>query len=200
MSRIWIVAAALLGTAAFAEAQPLDRRVQVGVQFVTVSSGEYDVREAGLGGRLSWQLSPLIGVEGEVNAFSGDADNGPVFSGGRTEALFDVTLGPRLGRLRPFARARYGRLAIKEAPEPFACVAIFPPPLACTLASGVNVAAFDIGGGVEVSTTDRTFLRVDLGDRALRYSGSRIGGGGAVTDEHFVSHEFRVALGGGVRF
>lgn len=200
MSRLLFVAAALLGTAALAEAQPLARRLQLGVQFVTVSSGEYDVREAGLGGRVSWQLSPLVGVEGEVNAFSGDADNAPVFSGGRTEALFGVTLGPRLGRLRPFARARYGVLAIQQAPEPFACVAIFPPPLACVLASGLNVAAFDLGGGVEVSTTDRTFLRVDVGDRALRYPGSRIGGGGAVTDEHFLSHELRVAVGGGVRF
>lgn len=50
-------------------------------------------------------------------------------------------------------------------------IAIFPPPLACQMAGGDTLFVLDIGGGVEFQTTDRTFVRVDLGDRAVKYPG-----------------------------
>jgi hypothetical protein len=42
---------------------------------------------------------------------------------------------------------------VEAAPEPFACILIFPPPLACTLGAGRTLAVLDAGGGIEVAIT-----------------------------------------------
>jgi hypothetical protein len=101
--------------------------------------------------------------------------------------------------VRPFARLRPGFVTFREAPQPFACILIFPPPLACVLGAGDTLFALDIGGGVEVFTTRRTFLRVDAGDRLLRYPGP-VFRDGTAEEDGFFSHDFRFAVGGGLRF
>jgi hypothetical protein len=173
---------------------------QAGVQLAGAVSSEFDSTDLGAGGRVSWHPTSLLGVEAEVNLYPGDLADDPAFSGSRVEGLFGATVGPRVGRLRPFAKVRPGFLAFGEAPGPIACIAIFPPPLRCTLASGRTVFALDVGGGIEWLSSGRTFVRVDAGDRILRYPAPAIDGGGAVRDETFSSHDFRVSIGGGVRF
>jgi hypothetical protein len=114
------------------------------------------------------------------------------FSAGRVEGLFGATVGPRLGRVRPFAKLRPGFLTFREAPQPIACVLIFPPPLRCVLAGGQTLFALDVGGGVEWLSSDRTFVRADAGDRVVRYP--RPTGGPAT------GHDFRFSFSGGLRF
>ena len=111
-----------------------------------------------------------------------------------------VTAGPRLNRVRPFVRAGAGFLRSSAAPQPLVCIAIFPPPLNCLLAAGDTMPAFDLGGGVEVSTSASTFLRFDAGDRILKYPGPTFGPADEVSDEGFFGHAFRFSLGGGIRF
>ena len=98
------------------------------------------------------------------------------------------------GKLRP----RF--VIFRDAPEPFACILIFPPPLSCTLAGGETVFALDFGGGVELFPTGRTFVRVDAGDRVVRYPSPVLERDGTARKDAFFSHEFRFAIGGGVRF
>jgi hypothetical protein len=181
-------------------AQSDDPRFEAGVQFAAASSGEFDDNDLGVGGRLSWHPLALVGVEGEFSWYPGELADQRAFSGGRVEGLFGATVGPRLGRVRPFVKLRPGFLTFQEASEPIACILIFPPPLSCTLAAGRTVFALDVGGGVEWFPSNRTFLRVDAGDRAVRYPSPVIDNSGAVQDEAFFSHDFRFALGGGVRF
>jgi hypothetical protein len=69
------------------------------------------------------------------------------FSRRRVAGLFGATMGPAFARVRPFGKLRAGFLSVQEAPAPFACILIFPPPLSCTLASGRTLPAFDLGGG-----------------------------------------------------
>jgi hypothetical protein len=88
---------------------------------------------------------------------------------------------------------------VRGAPEPIACIAIFPPPLTCVLASGRTLTAVDLGGGVDVSVGERTFVRIDGGDRLVRYPGP-VFDTGTVHDEAFVGHDFRMAVAGGIRF
>ena len=183
-----------------AAAQPDEGQFQLGVQFAGAVSGEFDSTDLGVGGRLSWHPAPLIGVEGEVNFYPGDFADDPAFSSSRVEGLFGVTIGPRLGSLRPFARLRPGFVTFRDAPEPFPCIAIFPPPLSCALAAGKTVFALDIGGGVELFPTARTFVRVDAGDRVVRYPGPAIDSDGTVRDDAAFSHDFRFAIGAGLRF
>jgi len=77
---------------------------------------------------------------------------------------------------------------------------IYPPPLSCELAAGRTLPVFDVGGGVEVSATRRTFVRVDAGDRLVKYPGPVIDNNRTRQDEPFFGHDFRFAVGAGLRF
>lgn len=181
-------------------AQLTSNRFELGVQVSSVTSSQFDATDVGLGGRFAWHPAEPVGIESEINLYPADFPDQRAFSRGRVEGLFGVTVGPRFGRLRPFARLRSGFLNIREASQPFPCILIFPPPLSCALASGRTLVAFDIGGGVELFATPRTFVRVDAGDRILKYPGPVFARNFTRRDEAFFSHDFRFAAGGGMRF
>ena len=88
----------------------------------------------------------------------------------------------------------------RESPEAFACILIFPPPLACALASGRTLFALDLGGGVDVYATPRTFFRVDAGDLLMKYPGPVFDDTLTAQQSGFFSHNFRFAAGAGWRF
>jgi hypothetical protein len=87
----------------------------------------------------------------------------------------------------------------RPASEPLACILIFPPPLSCELARGRTLFAADIGGGVDVLAAHGTFVRVDAGDRLVRYPGP-VYSQRTVRNGPFVSHELRLAASAGVLF
>jgi hypothetical protein len=183
---------------ALAQSEP--GRFEAGVQVVSAISGQFDGADVGFGGRVSWYPVGGVGIESEITFYPNDfPDPGP-FSRSRVEGLFGVTAGPQFRRVRPFARLRSGFLSIREAPQPYACILIYPPPLSCTLASGRTLVAFDIGGGIEVFATPRALVRVDAGDRVLKYPGPVLDSKGMAQDDSFFSHDFRIAVGAGLRF
>jgi hypothetical protein len=173
---------------------------EVGVQLPVAASAEFDRVDTGIGGRLAWRPTTVMGIEAEVNLYPRDFPGGTAFSRGRVEGLFGATLGPTFDRVRIFARLRPGFVQFREAPQPFACILIFPPPLACALATGATVFALDAGGGVDVAATRRTFVRADAGDRIMRYRGPVLDRDGRSSEGAFLSHDFRFAIGAGVRF
>lgn len=181
-------------------AQSGDARVQVGGHLATSLSSELDETDVGAGVRLSWHPLARLGVEGELTLYPGDFGEPTAFSAGRVEGLFGATFGPRLGRVRPFAKLRPGFVIFREAPAPVACILIFPPPLTCELAAGRTLFALDIGGGLEWLPSERTFVRVDAGDRAVRYPTPVVDRSGAVRDDGGVGHDVRFTLGAGLRF
>ena len=183
-----------------AVAQSKRDRFELGVQVSSATSSEFDRTDVGLGGRISWHPVGLVGIESEINLYPGGFPDERPFSRGRVEGLFGVTVGPRFNRVRPFARLRSGFLNVREAPRPYACILIFPPPLACELASGRTLVAFDIGGGVEVLATRKTFVRADVGDRVLRYPGPVFDNNRTRREHAFFSHDFRFAAAAGLRF
>jgi histidine triad (HIT) family protein len=186
--------------AAPAAAQPT-QRFEAAVQVVAASMPQFEGSDFGFGGRLAWHTGDVLSFEGELNLFPGSyPDSGLAFSRRRVEGLFGVTAGLRLGPVRPFAKFRAGFLDVQEPAEPFACILIFPPPLSCTLAAGRTLPAFDVGAGVEVDVTPRTFIRFEGGDRMLKYPGPALDADGAARTDAFYGHGFRFAAGGGVRF
>jgi hypothetical protein len=183
-----------------AAAQIADRPARLGALVAGVTSGEFDSTEAGVGVQVMWLPTPLVGAELEVVVHPSDLGADPAFSSGRVETLFGVSIGPRVDRWRPFAKVRTGILRFWESPEPFACIAIFPSPVTCTLANGRTVVAFEFGGGIERALTDRLFVRVDGSDRMLAFPGPvRDADGSAHEDGYFV-HDLRITSSFGVRF
>jgi hypothetical protein len=164
-------------------------------------SGPFDATDVGLGGRAGWRMSPTWTLEGEAAWYPADFPDAPAFSGHRIEALAGAAAGRTFGRLRPFVKMRAGVLRIAEAPRPFACILIFPPPLACALAAGHTAAALDLGGGVEVLIRGNTFTRFDLGDRMVRYPGPVFETQPRrIRDRAFFGHDLKISLSAGVRF
>jgi len=79
------------------------------------------------------------------------------------------------------------------------CILIFPPPLACQLGER-RVFALDLGGGVDLFVAPRAFVRIDAGDRLLKYPGPSFRSGGRVAQDDFFSHDFRFTAGAGLTF
>jgi len=161
---------------------------------------EFDGTDYGVGGRFTWQPSAMLGLDADLTWYPSDFADRIAFTRSRVEGLFGATVGPRFNRVRPFAKAAAGFLMVGATPGAFACIAIFPPPLACALAGGDTLPAYEIGGGVEIDATSRTFIRVDVADRILTYPGPTFDSNFEVRDEGFNGHALRFTLGGGVRF
>lgn len=183
-----------------AEAQSNANRFEIGAQVAGVNSGEFDSTDVGAGVRFSWHPITLLGADAEVDFYPRDFARSPVFSRSRIEGLFGITAGPRLGRVRPFAKLRPGFVVFREAPGPFVCIAIFPPPLSCTLGAGATLFALDVGGGLEYFPAGRLVIRIDLGDRLVKYPGPALDSSFTAQPGAFFGHDFRFAFGGGVRF
>lgn len=174
--------------------------VELALVMAIALSGPFDAADTGIGGRVSWRRS-FLGLEAELVAYPSDFPDGRPFSRGRVEGLFGVTAGPTLGRLRPFARLRPGFLTIREAPQPFPCILIYPPPIACALAAGDTLVAVDVGGGLEWIATGRTIVRVDVGDRLVRYPGPVFEGEPRrIREGSFFGHDLRFTASAGVQF
>jgi hypothetical protein len=122
--------------------------------------------EPGFGGRIGYNFSKYVAVEAEGNFFPRDRD----FDGGRkTQGLFGVKAGKRFDKFGIFAKARPGfvRFAKGDYQPVGACIAIFPPPLACFAPLARTNFAFDLGGVVELYPTKRTIVRFDAGDTVI---------------------------------
>jgi hypothetical protein len=169
----------------WAAAASAQGRFDAGAQVVVAHSSEFDANDTGFGGRFAWHPVELLAAEAEMNV------------GSRVEGLFGVTAGPRVARARPFAKLRPGFLTFRG--QPVACILIFPPPLSCVLAAGRTVFALDVGGGVELFAPGRGVIRVDVGDRLLKYPGPSFRRSG-VSQDSFFGHDVRFSAGAGVRF
>lgn len=193
------VTAVLVLAGGSASAQVSPPRVELGAQIVTAASSEFEQTDVGMSGRVSWFLTDMVGVESEVGVFPTGFPGGLPFTRTRYEGLVGVTVGPWFDRFRPFGSARVGALSFGTAPVVFACILIYPPPLTCSLV-GHTLGIANIGGGLEVLTSRRTFVRVDLGSRIVRYRGPALDHRHRPHDGAFYSPDFRFAAGGGWRF
>lgn len=169
--------------------------------FIAAQWSEFDETDMGVGARLAWKPTPLLGFEGDLNWYNDGSLAPPFgFSDYRIEGLAAVTVGPRLGRLRPFVRAGGGFLYSARASEPIVCPAIFPPLVGCQLAMGATMPTFEVGGGLEYSMTPRTFLRFDAGWRFLKYPGPTLTNNLELKETGFWGGAFKFTFGAGWRF
>jgi hypothetical protein len=200
MKTMVVMSALVLLGARGAAAQSSDARFELAAQVPVSMSSQFDRTDIGVGGRFAWHPSTWLGLESEVVLYPQAFPDRVPFSRRRVEGLFGATLGPQYARARPFLKLRGGFLNVQEAPQPLACILIFPPPLSCELAVGRTLPAFDLGGGIELSATARTFARVEAGDRILRYPGPVLDLDRVRRNGAFFGHDFRFSAGAGLRF
>jgi hypothetical protein len=179
----------------------LDRSFEATAQIAVNDLAELETTEVGLGGRLGFRAGSLFTFEGELNFYPSDVPEAIQVTSSRLEGLFGVKVGPRFDRWSIFGKFRPGFVQFAEAPAPFPCIAIYPPPLSCVLGAGGNVFALDLGGGVELYPSERSLIRVDASDRMLHYPGPAIRQGREVVlEDGFWAHGLRLAIGAGFRF
>ncbi len=178
-----------------------DRKLEVSGQLAVNDLAELETTDLGFGGRLGFRATPLFTFEGELNLFPSDIPDEVPVTSSRLEGLFGIKIGPRFDRFSVFGKVRPGFVRFGEAPEPIACILIFPPPLSCQLAAGETVLAVDLGGGVEFYPSERSLVRFDVSDLMLKYSGPVFNRDFEAFDEGgFWGHNLRLTVGAGFRF
>ena len=83
---------------------------EAGIHFASAQWSEFDGNDLGIGGRVTWMPSSMLGLDADITWYPSDfpPDTVVPFSGRRVEGLFGATAGPTLGRIRPFAKAAAG--------------------------------------------------------------------------------------------
>jgi hypothetical protein len=181
-------------------AQSREPRVQAGVQLSTVKVGEFDARDTGAGVLVDVRALGPVWAEAALVRYSGEFPGSRGFSQSRVEGLFGGSVGPTIGRLRPFAKAGAGFLRYSGSDGPVVCIAIFPPPLSCQLAAGRTLPAYELGAGVAIFPGSLTFARVEVSRRFVRYPGPSFTSAGGVQQDDFYGRDLRVGFSAGLRF
>lgn len=168
------IAALLLSiTDQAAHAQSEMPKLELGAQFSAIrlsdfrptrrgSSIYFSKWEVGVGGRATYNFNSHLAVEGEVNFFF--PEDSLLRGNLRTEGLFGVKAGKRWDRFGLFGKLRPGFM-ISEAmcltKEGRAARCSEPVPRE-------NNVALDLGFVLEVYTSRRYILRLDVGDTLIR--------------------------------
>lgn len=171
----------------------------------SVLTGPASVSEFGLGGRFTFNVSRIFGLEAEANFFPDDKRSHPVIGipirvtepGGRKfQAVFGPKIGYRGKKFGVFGKLRPGFIRLDR----FIAVEQIGPPtnfyVLGDLRRGLTFFNVDVGGVFEYYPTRRTILRVDVGDTIIRY--------GAQTPENLnpnITHNnLQISTGFAVRF
>ena len=165
-------------------------KVEVGVHFSYLRFRGFGENDTGFGGRLTFNLTENIAIEGDYTHFSG-----PFFfdtSRSREQILVGVKTGIRSESAGMFFKIRPGVMKFNGTTIPGICEPAGS--LACTLAAGTNQFALDIGGVFELYPIKKVVFRFDIGNTVIRFGGPYTDGPG------FTSSNFQAKVGIGVRF
>jgi len=168
-----------------AQAQSETPKVEIGVHYTLLRFRDFSVTDSGVGGRVTFNLTDNVGIEGELNVFPQKRSTSLTtpflfVDSTRTQGLFGVKTGLRSEKAGIFGKFRPGFVRFGEN-------AVIP---------GQNFTqfAFDFGGVFELYPSRHVAFRVDLGDTIIRF-GSNFTGGSA-----FNSNNLQVSTGVAFRF
>jgi hypothetical protein len=143
-------------------AQSEERKLELGVQFSGLQGNGFGDRDTlGGGGRVTYNLTKYVAIEGELNYFT----SGSYDDYNRLQGQFGVKAGPRYKRFGIFGKVRPGFINTKKDFF-FHVPCDFVP--ACTQAVSATDSytgfSLDVGGVAEVYASKRIFVRFDVGD------------------------------------
>ena len=184
-------------------AQTDARRLEVGGQFSTLRIGDAGNTNAGLGGRVSYELSRWLAVEGELNFFPNDrldVDSGipsltlqTQYSRRRLEGFAGPKIGVRGGKFGAFAKVRPGFAHLVD--KGLDCVGDICALVLLARPEYHPEFALDVGGIFEFYPTPRTIARFDLGATAIRHRSQYVPPCKECTTQNFAT-----SLGMGFKF
>jgi hypothetical protein len=176
--------------------------IQIGGDVSILHLSEFESTDLGVGAHVIGPLTSIVALDGTLSwfpssrGFQADA----LESQDRVLGLVGLRLTGAKGDVEFFARGRVGFLRFGEE-DSVVCIAIFPVPLGCRLATGYTALASDFGGGVDIGLGSSGLLRVHIeaADLLLRYALEAFRPRGEITDG-FVSHNPLISIGLGWRF
>ena len=183
-------------------------KVEVGIQVTALNLGDFKLAvpnlgdsQRGVGGRITFNASENISIEGEFNTFPNNfritlPQLGNVLSRQLTrdrvdQFLFGVKLGKHTDHFGIFFKLRPGYVRSVLTDQSTNANASLN-----TLFRTTSGFALDAGGVLEFYPTRHTMLRFDLGDTIIRYETKPTSG--ATTK--FTNHNLQVSGGFGLRF
>ena len=195
-----LAAAALLLMVPTRNAQAQSRsetpKVEVGVNYTLLRTNGAGIinssTDNGVGGRLTFNLSDGLSIEGEFNQFPQDNRinfaNLSSVNSHKTEGLFGVKYGMRTEKLGIFGKLRPGFVRFSEG-DPAGLVG--GPP------SSATNFALDFGGVFEIYPLRSVALRFDVGDTVIRYNSSAFNTIGVGS---FTTNNLQIGTGVAFRF
>jgi Outer membrane protein beta-barrel domain len=150
-------------------------KFEIGGQFVVTRLSDLDDTNTGGGGRLTYNFTDNIAIEGELNYFPQDL--GLIASTSSYQGLFGVKTGIRSERAGIFGKIRPGFTRFDRA-----------APLTTS-----TQFTFDLGGVLELYPSRSTVVRFDLGDTIVNF-------GSDIATPSFTSHNLQFGIGFGFRF
>ena len=176
-----------LSVAHAAQAQPGPERLEVAVNLSMLRVGDFGSTNAGIGGRLTFNLTKHVALEGDLEYTPNDRMKGPedridgrpfqLYSDrSRATGLFGVKIGTYTPRFGVYGKARPGftHLTSKvwNGCQGDGCGSMFARTDFLAISPVYQTEfAFDLGGGFEVYPSERTVARVEVGDTIIRNRG-----------------------------
>lgn len=153
-----------------ASAQSEERKFEVGAQISGLAGGGFGGRESlGGGGRLTYNLTKYLALEGELNYFTSKSSD----DFRRFQGQFGVKSGLRFNKFGLFGKLRPGFIDTNEDFFFFLPITC-PPGLVCAqslipVSGSTSDTKFslDIGGVAELYPSKRIVVRLDVGDIIL---------------------------------
>ena len=182
----------------FVIAQAEEQKVEVGVQFSALGRGTgpfFDsATSIGGGGRLTFNLTRYMALEGELNYFPGAGFNNVR----RFQGQFGVKSGLRFDRFGVFGKVRPGFVNTKYE-VPVFCI---KGPCSPVIDKDTGFS-MDLGGVVEFYPSRRATVRFDVGDTIINRREPPYylaGGFFGLPARNFASHNLQLGAGVGFRF
>ncbi len=207
----WVIATAVVVLGVFAAgpgevlAQAAPPRVEVGAQVNVLRLSDSSDTNAGLGGRVTVNVSRWLGVEGEYQYLPSDVlEDTSMLPGGsvagiryerrRSTAVFGVKAGQRWERFGVFGKLRPGFTVLTD--RGVDCLGDVCALMLLAVPEYRREFALDVGGVVEVYPSSRWLARVDVGSLVIKHrSAAPPCAGGDCT-----SANLAVSFGAGLRF
>jgi hypothetical protein len=189
-----------------ASAQPAASRLEVGAQASFLRLSDFDTTNAGVGGRVSYDLARWVAVVGEADFFPSDDVTLPpstltpglrvTYARKRAAAFFGMKTGIRGDKLGVFAKASPGFTRLSAAGVPAQCAGTLCPLALLVRPEYRTEFAFDLGGVLEFYPSARTVARFELGDTMIRHRSMAP----PCWQSQCTSHNLSSLMGAGFRF